>query len=35
MIDLATEHGIIIITTGYSMFRASGLLFSAGLEPVY
>jgi predicted transcriptional regulator len=35
MIDLAKEHGITIITTGYSMFRASGLLFSHGLKPVY
>lgn len=35
MIDLATEHGITVITTPFSMFRSSGLLFSNGLEPVY
>src|SRR5690554_3933159 len=35
MIDLATEHGITLITTPYSMFKTSGLLFSKGLEPVY
>lgn len=35
MIDLAKEHGITIITTPYSMFRASGLLFGKGLQPVY
>jgi hypothetical protein len=35
MIDLAEEHGITLITTSYSMFRASGLLFSHGLKPVY
>lgn len=35
MLDLAGEHGITVITTPYSMFRSSGLLFSNGLEPVY
>lgn len=35
MVDLAREHGITIITTPYSMFRSSGLLFSKGLKPVY
>ncbi|MGI6432646.1 MAG: DRTGG domain-containing protein [Sphaerochaetaceae bacterium] len=35
MLDLANEHGITIITTPFSMFRASGLLFEQGLEPVY
>ena len=35
MIDLAIEHEITIITTPYSMFRASGLLFNHGLKPVY
>ena len=35
MVDLAREHGITIITTPYSMFRSSGLLFSNGLKPVY
>lgn len=35
MLDLATEHGITVITTPYSMFRASGLLYRNGLQPVY
>ena len=35
MIQMAQEHGITIITTKFSMFKASGLLFSSGLEPVY
>lgn len=35
MIDLAIEHEITIITTPYSMFRASGSLFNHGLKPVY
>ena len=35
MLDLASEHGITVITTPYSMFRSSGLLFGNGLEPVY
>lgn len=35
MIDLATEHNITIITTPYSLFRSSGLLFNHGLKPVY
>ncbi|NCB01023.1 MAG: hypothetical protein EOM67_02515 [Spirochaetia bacterium] len=35
MIQMAQEHNITIITTKYSMFKASGLLFSSGLAPVY
>jgi|SRR5690554_2912015 len=35
MIDLAREHSITLISTPYSMFRTSGLLFSNGLKPVY
>ncbi|MFA5513356.1 MAG: DRTGG domain-containing protein [Sphaerochaetaceae bacterium] len=35
MLDLAQEHGITVITTPYSMFKSSGLLFSNGLKPVY
>ncbi|MDD3822158.1 MAG: DRTGG domain-containing protein [Sphaerochaetaceae bacterium] len=35
MLDLAHEHGITVITTPYSMFRSSGLLFKNGLDPVY
>ena len=35
MISLAEEHNITLITTPYSMFRSSGLLFKHGLDPVY
>jgi len=35
MISLADELGITLITTPYSMFRSSGLLYSAGLRSVY
>ena len=35
MVELAEEQGITLLSTGYSMFRASGILFSAGLEAVY
>lgn len=35
MIDLAKETGLVILETPYSIFRASGILFENGLEPVY
>ena len=35
MIAIAQQTGITIITTPFSMFRASGLLFTHGLQPVY
>ena len=35
MIRLANEAGINLIECRYSMFRASGLLYQAGLNPVY
>lgn len=35
MINLANEHGIVLITTAYSMFKASALLYQHGLAPVY
>ncbi len=35
MKSLASEQGITIIETGFSMFRSSGLLYNAGLKPVY
>ncbi len=35
MIALAEEQGIVLMTTPFSMFKASGLLFQAGLQPVY
>ncbi len=35
MIQLARENNIVLLECRFSMFRASGLLFDAGLEPVY
>jgi len=35
MIELAGEHGICLMESPFTMFKASGLLFSAGLKPVY
>lgn len=35
MLQLARENDIVIIECDYSMFKASGLLYSAGMQPVY
>ncbi len=35
MIQLAEEQQIVLLSTSYSMFKTSGLLWSAGLSPVY
>ena len=35
MIELANENGLLIMETPFSLFRASGILFSNGLKPVY
>ena len=35
MIKLARENDMVLIITGYSLFRTSGLLYNAGLKPVY
>lgn len=35
MIELAEDNGMVLISTPYSMFKASGLLYVSGLEPVY
>lgn len=35
MIDLAVENEIVIIQSKYSVFRISGLLYEAGISPVY
>lgn len=35
MINLAEENGIVILESPFSMFRASGILYEAGLKPVY
>lgn len=35
MINLALENGMCILESPYSLFKSSGLLFQAGLKPVY
>jgi predicted transcriptional regulator len=35
MIELASDSGILIISTPFSMFKTSGILYGAGLKPVY
>ncbi len=35
MIEIAEELGISISYTPYSLFRVSGILYGAGLKPVY
>ena len=35
MIQLANDNKMVVLETEYSLFRASGLLFEAGLKPVY
>lgn len=35
MIELANENGMILISSSFSMFKTSGLLYSSGINPVY
>lgn len=35
MLDLAKENGMCILESPYSLFKSSGLLFQAGLKPIY
>lgn len=35
MLELACENGMCILESPFSLFKSSGLLFHAGLEPVY
>jgi hypothetical protein len=35
MVKLAVESGIVILETAMSSFRCCGILYSAGLKPVY
>ncbi len=35
MIRLAEETGLVLLETPYSIFRASGILYENGLQPVY
>jgi predicted transcriptional regulator len=35
MVELAEENGITLLSTDFSMFKSSGLLYGAGLAPVF
>lgn len=35
MIELAEENGMVLITSESTLFKACGLLYAAGLQPVY
>ena len=35
MVELADRTGVILVECDYSVFKASGILFDAGLEPIY
>lgn len=35
MAALAEDNGMVVIRTEYSMFKTSGILYGAGLKPVY
>lgn len=35
MLELAQENGMVIITSEYSLFKACGLLYAAGLQAIY
>ena len=35
MIELADENGMVLLECKFSMFKTSGLLYKAGLKPLY
>jgi len=35
MIELAQESGMVLLSTSFSMFKTSGILYSSGIKPVY
>lgn len=35
MLELAKDNGMLVITTPFSIFKTSGILYGAGLKPVY
>jgi hypothetical protein len=35
MLELACENGMCILESPYSLFKSSGLLYQAGLRPIY
>lgn len=35
MLELAAENDMVLIETKFSLYRTSGILYNAGIEPVY
>lgn len=35
MLEIAKDNDMVLICTDYSMFKTSGILYEAGLKPVY
>ena len=35
MVELADENGMVLICTTYSMFKTCGILYGAGMKPLY
>jgi predicted transcriptional regulator len=35
MVELAEDNDMVLIATSYSMFRAVGMLYQAGIKPLY
>lgn len=35
IVDLGTDLGLVILRTHYSMYKTAGVLFNAGLQPVF
>ena len=35
MVELAEENDMVVLKTNYSLFKTSGILYGAGMEPVY
>lgn len=35
MMELAIENGMLLMTTPYSMFKVSGILYANGVKPIY
>ena len=35
MVELADENGMVLICTQYSMFKTCGILYGAGMKPLY
>ena len=35
MVELAEDSGIVVMRSPYSMFKTAGILYGAGMQPVY